>query len=80
MGINEAYSLISSSKIRNEMSIRNVQECVTLGRTPVILTKRKEHAKLLFDLLQESAKQVFLLYGDNSDKQNEEISFCEKHT
>lgn len=33
----------------------------------------KEHAKYLYDGLQNDARQVFLLYGDNSDKENTEI-------
>ena len=43
------------------------------GRTPVILTKYKEQAKYLFEHLQETADHVFLLYGDNSDKENAEM-------
>jgi len=69
--INRAYGLISTSKVRNEMIVSDVRECITMGRTPVILTKYKEHAKLLYDaLLQGSADHVFILYGDNSDKEN----------
>jgi len=64
--INHAYSLISKSKVRNDM-------IVTAGHTPVILTKYKEHAKLLYDELQSSADHVFILYGDNTDKENADI-------
>ena len=42
-------------------------------QTPVILTRVKEHAKLLYDALKDEADHVFLLYGDNSDKENAEI-------
>ena len=38
-----------------------------------ILTRFKEHAKFLHDALKEKADHVFLLYGDNSDKENAEI-------
>ncbi len=71
--INRAYGLISSSNVRNEMIISDVRECITAGHTPVILTKYKEHAKLLYDELKGSADHVFILYGDNTDKENAEI-------
>ena len=71
--INKAYNLISTSKVRNEMIADDVITCVARKQTPVILTRFKEHAKLLHDALKEKADHVFLLYGDNSDKENAEI-------
>lgn len=71
--INKAYKLISSSKVRNEMIVGDVKESIAQNRTPVILTRSKEHAKLLFDMLKGQADHVFLLYGDNSDKENADI-------
>lgn len=71
--INKAYALISASPVRNDMILGDVRDCVKEGRTPVILTKYKEQAKYLFECLQEAAEHVFLLYGDNSDKENSEM-------
>lgn len=71
--INKAYNLISTNDVRNEMIVNDVIASVSLGRTPVILTRYKEHAKLLYDRLQNYADHVYLLYGGNSDKQNAEI-------
>ena len=71
--INKAYNLISTSKVRNEMIIDDVITCVARKQTPVILTRFKEHAKFLHDALKKKADHVFLLYGDNSDKENAEI-------
>ena len=71
--INKAYSLISTSKIRNEMIVHDVRMSVSQKHTPVILTRFKEHAKLLSDILKDDADHVFLLYGDNSDKENTSI-------
>lgn len=70
--INAAFALISKSSVRNEMILDDVRACVVKGHTPVILTKHKEHAKYLFDHLQDAAEHVFLLYGDNSEKENAE--------
>ena len=70
--INGAYALISASTARNEMILEDTRTCVKEGRTPVILTRYKEQAKYLYDHLQEDADYVFVLYGDNSDKDREE--------
>ena len=71
--INKAYSLISTSKMRNEMIVNDVRKSLSQNQTPVILTRYKEHAKTLHDMLKDKADHVFLLYGDNSDKENAEI-------
>lgn len=71
--INTAYNLISSNKIRNEMIVNDIRQAIADGRTPLILTRYKEHAKNLFDILSGTADYVFLFYGDNSDSENSEI-------
>ena len=71
--INKAYSLISTSKVRNEMIANDVKQSILQNQTPVILTRYKEHAKILYDMLKDEADHVFLLYGDNSDKENTEM-------
>ena len=82
--INTAYNLISSNKIRNEMIVNDIRQAIADGRTPLILTRYKEQAKNLFDILSGAADYVFLLYGDNSDRENSEIRkklkevLCEK--
>lgn len=76
--INAAYSLISKSSVRNDMILEDTRVCVKDGRTLVILTKYKEHARYLYDRLKADADFVFILYGDNSDKENSEIRKCLK--
>ncbi|MBR4779741.1 MAG: DEAD/DEAH box helicase family protein [Lachnospiraceae bacterium] len=71
--INSAYNKIASSEIRNQMIMEDVKGCIKEGKTPVILTKTKEHAKTLADGLNGAADHVYLLYGDNTDKQNADI-------
>lgn len=71
--ISKAYNLISTSEVRNNMIITDVKTCVQSGKTPVILTRTKEHAKSIADGLYGSADYVFILYGDNTDKENEQI-------
>ena len=69
--IHRAYELVSENEARNEQIIQDVRCCIQENRTPVILTKLKKHAKLLYDALSEEADRVFLLYGDNTQTQNQ---------
>ena len=71
--INQAFALISKSADRNQMIMTDIHECISLDKTPVILTRYKEHAKYLHDNLQGEADHIFLMYGDNSDKENRKI-------
>ena len=71
--INGAYSLVCNNKIRNDMIIEDVKNAVKNNRTPVILTRYKEHAKTLYENLLNSADCVYLIYGDNTDKENRNI-------
>ena len=71
--INQAYNQISTSKVRNEMIANDTKQSISQKQTPVILTRYKEHAKILYDMLKNEADHVFLLYGDNSDKENAEM-------
>ena len=68
--INGAYNLISDNVVRNEMIISDTIDAIVAGRTPVILTRYKDQAKYLHEKLSGCADYVFILYGDNSDKEN----------
>jgi superfamily II DNA or RNA helicase len=71
--INAAYAFISNSEVRNELILTDIKDCVKNGRTPLILTKYKEHAKFIYDSVQEDADCVFILYGDNTTKENDSV-------
>jgi len=71
--INEAYALVSRSKVRNDQILGDIRECMEKERMPLILTKYKEHAKFIYDNVQNIADYVFILYGGNPNKENEAI-------
>ena len=71
--INQAYQSISQNTVRNEMIVEDVKASIKSRKTPVILTKYKEQAKVLYEMLDGVADNIFLLYGDNTDRQNFEI-------
>ena len=69
----KAMDLICESPDRNEQIIQDIINGVHEGRTPVILTGRKRHARTLYDLLQGQADHVFLMYGDQTAKENQKV-------
>ena len=71
--ISGAYSFLATNTDRNNMIIRDVIDCLNKGRTPLVLSKIKEQARLLYEGLKGYSENVFLLYGDNTDKENIEI-------
>ena len=66
--ISELYRLIVDSELRNMQIVADAVDCVKKGRTPVVMTKYREHAEILYGLLQGAADHVFLLQGGKSLK------------
>ena len=66
--ISDYYRMIIQSESRNLQIIKDTIECVHKGRTPIIMTKYREHAEVLYHQLQGAAQYVFLLQGGNSMK------------
>ncbi len=73
LDIHKADALIADNKIRNEQVISDVEYVLKSGRTPVILTKLRKHAELLNKALQGKADHVYLVYGGQTVRQNQEI-------
>ncbi len=53
--------------------MHSLKECVECGRTPLVLTKFKDHAANLFDNLKGVADNIFLLEGGKSSKEKDKI-------
>jgi superfamily II DNA or RNA helicase len=71
--INEAYQMVRESDIRNNQIILDVEDCLANGRTPLVLTKFKDHAAFLYDNLSGKADHIFLLQGGKSTKERDLI-------
>ena len=67
--INEAYELVRDSTSRNDQIIEDAKTCIDEKRTPVILTRYTEHARLFYDRLGGYADHTFLLLGSQSAKE-----------
>ena len=71
--VNEANRAVIECESRNEQIIADVENCIQNGRTPLVLTKYKEHAELLYQRLQGKADHVYLLQGGGSRKTKDEM-------
>ena len=70
---NEAYEIIRNNDVRDEQIIEDVKNCVSAGRTPVVLSRYKDHSEKLYECLISYADYVFLMTGNNSKKEHRKI-------
>ena len=71
--VNDAYEVIRTSEIRNEQIVEDIKVCIENRRTPVVLSKYKEHAELLYEKAKDFADKSFLLTGALSKKEQRQI-------
>ncbi len=70
--IQDLYTGIAANSSRNELIIEDTLKLVQEGRTPILLTERKEHAASLASALSEKLQNVFLLVGSDKQKDKRE--------
>ena len=71
--IHEAYRAAIANDERNELIIHDAIEAMHKGRTPLILTRFREHAEMLQQLLNGKAQHIIVLYGGRSTKEREAL-------
>lgn len=70
---NDAYELIRHHEGRNDQIISDVKACIAAGRTPVVLSKYRDHSETLYERLKSYADHVFLMIGNNSKREHRRI-------
>lgn len=70
---NEAYEMLRHNEARDEQILSDVKNCIAAGRTPVILSKYKDHSERLYDQMKGYADRGFLMTGNNSKKEHKQI-------
>ncbi|MBS6845856.1 MAG: DEAD/DEAH box helicase family protein [Firmicutes bacterium] len=71
-GIQDLYAGVVENHNRNELLVSDTVKLIQEGRTPLLLTERKEHAALLADHLSGKVRHVFLLVGSEKQKEKRE--------
>ncbi|MFH1445858.1 MAG: DEAD/DEAH box helicase family protein, partial [Chloroflexota bacterium] len=68
-GIQEIYALLTADSIRNQMIVNDVVEAVHAGRSPVLLTERREHLSYFAEALANKIKNIIVFSGGMGRKQ-----------
>lgn len=70
--IQDMYAGVIENENRNILLVSDALKLVHEGRTPILLTERKEHAVLLAERLSNQVENVFLLIGSDKQKDKRE--------
>ena len=63
------YQELMADEHRNRMICADVLEALRDGRSPLLLTERKEHLKALADCLEPHVRNIVMLYGGRGIKE-----------
>ena len=67
--IQDLYAALVGNQHRNELIMRDLQDLLSVGRSPLVLTSRTEHLDFLAGRLQGSRSHVFIMKGGMGAKQ-----------
>ncbi|MEE0855785.1 MAG: phospholipase D-like domain-containing protein [Ruminococcus sp.] len=70
--ITTLYKELSENQLRNNLIANDVIEALSDGRTPIILTERREHIETLSGLLSGKCDNIITLFGTSSQKEKRE--------
>ena len=70
ISIQDLYSLLACDEARNDMIFNDVLLALEAGRSPVVLTERKDHLQTIAERLTKFAKNVIVLKGGMGAKQH----------
>ena len=71
--IQYVYAALAADEGRNDMIFDDVLQALEAGRSPILLTGRKDHAHRLAERLGRFARNVLVLHGGMGTRQRREI-------
>jgi len=74
LAIHELYAALISDEDRNSMIVDDVFKAVKDGRSPVLLTERRQHLETLETFLTSKVKNVIVMKGGMGKKQRQALS------
>lgn len=72
--IGQLYSAMILDKDRNEKIFQDVLSVLKTGRSPLLLTERKEHVLYFAEKFKEFCKNIIVMVGGQSDKQRAAVN------
>jgi superfamily II DNA or RNA helicase len=73
-GIQELYGALAADRSRNDMILGDVAQALAEGRSPVLLTERRDHLDNLAERLSGRVRHLVILRGGMGSKQRREVS------
>ena len=67
--IQDVYATLVNDSARNALIAADLRSALEAGRSPLLLTGRKEHLELFAAAVEEFAKHIFVLKGGMGKKQ-----------
>ena len=74
MSIHELYASLARDEARNQMIFDDVLSALEAGRSPVVITERKDHLQTISERLVKFAKNVIVLKGGMKPKERSHVS------
>ncbi len=71
--IQELYGLLACDAARNDMIFNDVLLALEAGRSPVVITERKDHLQAIAERLSRFARNVVVLQGGMGAKQRHQV-------
>ncbi len=69
----ELIDLLAGNKSRNQLIISDVTKILQEGRSPIVLSERRDHVELLRAELANHVKHLIVLHGGKGEKERHEI-------
>jgi superfamily II DNA or RNA helicase len=73
LGIQEVYRALAADEARNRMIIEDVVQALRDGRSPVLLTERRDHLEHLAERLRPVVRHLVVLQGGMTPKDRREL-------
>ncbi len=70
----QLYAQLVADDVRNQMICDDALGCVHEGRSPLLLTERKEHLELLANQLKSKVRHLLVLQGGSSRTESRQIA------
>ena len=73
LSIHDVYQALVADVERNQFIIEDIKKALAQGRSPLILTERREHVMLLAEQISKFAKNVVVMQGGMGMRQRKQV-------
>jgi superfamily II DNA or RNA helicase len=71
--IQEIYARLTADRQRNHLILGDIRQSLAEGRSPILLTERKDHLEYLSGELSDTVKHLVVLHGGMGVKQRRKV-------